>query len=358
MRLTPLSRNRPAATPVMRAMLVAIATLAAAAPAAHATIKTSSLEPLARGQLQLSLGTPPQWLPVSGTPLTATLFSGAAKIHSTTAAAFLAFQRSSKRCAATPDADKETLHEIPDYYVSAHLLSRQSSPFAPNGGTTPGTYAASVGDVVIDVRGSSARACIWMTADVKSKRRDLVSSATVPLLNATFAASVSDLPQYNGSTLVNTGAYTVNAIAGGRSVTTRAVTTECGTTTTDTQTAAAGEPATETIALAATPCAGDHTKFGFSGGFGSLNYTALEAQLTPPAVARTGGCELDPVTGTSVPLAVDYVLADGCSVGQILVSPYRAGIARGAVIEAEVDGGVAELAPRSTKVALVTNGRG
>ena len=77
----------------------------------------------------------------------------------------------------------------------------------------------------------------------------------------------------------------------------------------------------------------------------------------PPVVQHAGACELDPVTGTPLADAEQYVQADGCAVADVLVAPTQSGIPRGSVIDAQVDGGIAEVAPAGGAVDLVIAGR-
>jgi hypothetical protein len=346
-------------TRLLTAITVCLAGLATASAAA-AQVKTTALLPLARGHFQVSLGDSPQWLPVSGQELTLTLFSGRPRVGSADAA-FIGLQSARHGCAATP-AKVRPLYEIPHYYESAHLLARQSSPFAPDGGTAAGDYQASVNGITVHQSGS-VRVCVWLSTSSRSHARDLAATLTLPLLNSTFAASVSNLPQASGSnSLSDSGGYTLDAFSGADSFSYSAATTNCGTTANDpSQSADGGDLATETISLSPSPCAGDGTRFTFrragGGMLGTFDYTVAEATAAPLVVGHLGACELDPVSGVPVSVAAQYVVADGCRVAEEQVSPYRSGTPHGTVLEAAVDGGVADLAPRGTAVDLIINGR-
>lgn len=340
--------------------LLALAAVAWAfsAAAAGARLVTGPLIPLARGHLQVSLGDPPQWLPVSGRPLDLTLFSGRPSGRDSGALnAYLALQRPTRSCAPSAKRGHYT-REIKSFYAGANQLAREQSPFAPSGGAAAGDYAATLSGIVVGQRGTT-RVCVWL-ARVASQR-GLAAVQDVPLLNGVFAASVSALPTAFGA--ARPSAYTLNAVQVARGFGYTAVTSSCGRQYTDARRSAAdGELATESISFGSSACAGDGTQFTFttpSGRtFGALGYTVSQAQTAPPQVASLGACELDGLTVSSPTSASEYVQAVGCEVGRLLVSPYQRGVPRGAVLEAQVDGGVAALAPRGTAVDLVLNGRG
>jgi hypothetical protein len=315
---------------------------------------TRSLLPLGRGQVVVSLGDPPQWLPLSGEPTYATVFAGRPRApHAGAGNLYIAFQSPGRLCARSVSGDHARPLLASGYFRAADLVSRQQSPFAPDGGAAAGVYEQTLGPFTLH-QSAATRACVWLGSSERSSA--LIASQLVPLLNRTFAASVSNLPQPGaGGT-----AYTMNAVAG-RGFTYSARTTACGRTASDTsQAVPAGTPASEAIAADPSPCPGDGTSFNFDAGgqsLGSLNYTVAQAQGAVPFVLRAGGCELDAVDQTPLSDAVQYVQQDGCRLGNLLVSPFRRGLPRGVVIEAEVDGGIADLAPSGTTVDLVLNGK-
>jgi hypothetical protein len=314
-----------------------------------------TLLPLARGRLLVSIGTPPQWLPESGVSTSLTLFSGGpANRDAASDTAYIALQNAGRRCAATPAKDRVTLLTIPVYYASANLISSQRrSPFA---GAPSGDYAVTLPSIVIHQHGR-LRVCVWLAQ--RPTARGLVLSQRIRLLNGVFAASVSAVP--SASTGVG-ATYTLDAVDVGRTFNYAATTVQCGTHYADASGSVAdGQLATESIAFETNPCAGDGTTFAFTlaGGqpLATLSYTEAQAVAAPPQIASIGACELDPVDLTSLASATAYVEAVGCSVRRLLVAPYNAGLPRGAVIEAQVDGGLAQVAPRGTAVDLELNGR-
>lgn len=329
--------------------------LALTGPAA-AQLATHPLMPLARGQLLVSLGNPPQWLPESRTAETLTLFAGRPALrHTAGINAYIAVQRAGSRCAATAHGGHAHL-ELPDLYARANRLTSRS-PFTPAGGAQRGDYAASRDGVVVHQE-KRARFCVWLSSS--PTRRGPVASQDVPLLNGLFAASVSAIPSASKS--AGGRYYTLNAIDVGRSFDYGASTTTCGGVSDDgPRTAAAGELATESISYGASPCAGDGSTFTFTtaGGrsLGSLGYPVADALTAPPMVTSSGGCELDALTVVPLAAAESYVQAVGCTVGRLLISPFSRAEPRGAVLEAQVAGGQASVAPRGTAVDLVLNGR-
>jgi hypothetical protein len=337
------------------ALLALLGCWIAAAPA-EAQPTLGPLLPLARGQLLVSLGDPPEWLPESGAPETLTLFSGRPRGRTGGLNAYLAIQGTGSRCARSATAGHSHLI-LPRYYAATNLVSRRRSPFAPNGGAVSGDYAAAIPGVVVR-RAGTARICVWL-ARAAGQRVSAVSQ-DVRLLNGLFAASVSAIP----SAAPNSAGrfYTLNAIDVGRSFDYGASTTSCGGVADDgPRTADAGELATESITYSAAPCAGDGSEFTFTtaggGPLGSLSYAVSQALTTPPQVTSIGACELDAVTVVPLAQATGYVQAVGCRVGRLLLSPYSRTAPRGAVLQAQVNGGVASIAPRGTAVDLVLNGR-
>jgi hypothetical protein len=311
--------------------------------------------PLARGKLLVSLGNPPQWLPESGTPTGLTLFSGAPRSARAAAYnAYIALQRGSRRCAATPAGDHESLLEIPSYYTTQNLIAHQSgSPFA---GAQAGDYAVTLPGITVRLR-RLVRACVWIAATEHA--RSLRLSEPIQLLNGLFAATVSALPSASSGV---GGAYTLNAIDVGAPFRYAVTTTQCGIQYHDASAAVAdGTIATESVAIESNQCAGDGSTYSFTsatgGALGSLSYSVAQAIATKPTVATVGACELDPISVIPLADATQYVQAVGCRVRRLLLAPYDPALPRGAVIEAQVDGGLAELAPSGTAVDLELNGR-
>jgi hypothetical protein len=326
---------------------------------ASATPSPQPLLPLSRGQLLVSAGRPPQWLPVSGRPLTVTLFSRPSRARpSHSLNAYLALQPVTRSCAGSAARDRvRPLHEIASLYSPLNLLSRGHSPFAPRGGAPSGVYVAGVRDLILPQRGA-VRVCVWLGRTARASHLGLRQD--MPLLNGLFAASVSALPS---AARGGGGAYTASVFSASSPVRLSATTSACGRTLRDGPTTVpGGAPGSDAISFGAASCATDTSRFAFSttGGrpLGTLSFSLAQAEASPPQVAAGGsGCELDPVTVTRLATATAYVQAVGCSVGRLLVQPFQRGIPRGAVVEAQVDGGLAEIAPRGTAVDLVLNGR-
>jgi hypothetical protein len=347
-----MPRVRPGRALAITLLLAVAGTFAGTCASAHAQQATHPLLPLGRGEVIVTLGDPPQWLPVSGTATGLTVFSGRAAGGASRDTAFVAVQRASRSCAGTP-AGGHAQFSIPDFYSADHLVSR-GSLYAPDGGAAPGDYGVTLTGVVLHET-SKVRICTWLAH--KASDRGLVSDEEVPLLNGLFAAAVSAGP----SAAAGAGdSYTLNAVDVGRTFTYSIATDQCGTDSTDSETVPDGELGTESIAYGAQSCATDGSTVTFTrvdgGSLGTIGYTVADALEAPPEVIGLGGCELDGLTVTSVTVASQYVSDVGCSVGRLLVSPYQSGIPRGAVIEAQVDGGVAEVAPKGTTVDLVLNG--
>ena len=325
--------------------------------AAHARLRTLPLLPLARGQLLVSLGDPPQWLPEARVPLSLTIFSGRPRRGAaSTLNAYVALQAAGRSCAASPRADRTQLLVVPHLYTALHRVAGGGSPFAPDGGAQAGDYAATLPGVVVRQAGS-VRSCVWLAG--KPSQRGLAADQDITLLNGLFAASVSAVP--SAAETANRS-YTLNAINVGGPLGIAASTDDCGTRYLDgARTVADGEVATESFAFGPSSCPSDGSRFSFSAAgvrsLGTLTYTLAQATAAPPEVSSLGACELDGVTVTPLTEADQYVQDVGCSVGRLLVAPHQAGLPRGAVLEAQVDGGLADIAPRGTAVDLVLNGR-
>jgi hypothetical protein len=69
-----------------------------------------------------------------------------------------------------------------------------------------------------------------------------------------------------------------------------------------------------------------------------------------------GGCDLNGVGGLSLGDARRYVSAVGCRVARVLTAPHSSTVPRGDATAAQVDGGIAPVAPPGTSVDLVVNG--
>ena len=155
-------------------------------------------------------------------------------------------------------------------------------------------------------------------------------------------------------------AYTLDAVDVGRGFSYRTRTASCASTRSDRSRAVAADAlVSDSISFLGAACPNDQSTFTFAAGatsIGSLTYSEAEATASPPYVASLGGCELDPITGTALASAERYITADGCVDGRVLTAPFQAGIERGAVLEAQVDGGIAEAAPQGTAIDFVING--
>jgi hypothetical protein len=336
------------------ACLVALIVLLAAGPA-EAQPPYKPLLPLARGQLLVSLGTAPQWLPESGVTTELTLFSGAPMVRNAAADnAYIALQNAGRPCAVSPARAPQPLLVIPSFYAPANLISSQRhSPFA---GAQAGDYAVTLPSVVVHQHGRT-RACVWLAQKPRSHGLDL--SQSIRLLNGLFAASVSAIP--SASTGIG-GAYTLDAIDVGTPFSFAVTTLQCGVHSQDASGQVGdGRLATESIAIETNPCAGDGSTFSFAGAGGralaTLTYTITQATAAPPQIATAGACELDPVAAISLTTAYQYIQAVGCRVGRLLLAPYTSALPHGAVVGAQIDGGLAEIAPRGSAVDLVLNGR-
>jgi hypothetical protein len=351
-----------------------------AAAGAHTSrqVKTAPILSLAPGALEISLGEAPAWLPLSHTAQTLTLISGAPTVaHPGRDNAYVGFVAANATCAPNPSASRRPYYELPDFYAAADSAATHAGVFAPDGGAPATTYLASIHDVVI-TQSTGVRACIWLapgdgavvtpkpthTSKHKHKRRrkklrpvrSLAATQLVPLLNNTFAASVSNL---SGATPGN-GGYTMYAMDGGRPFSFRVSTSQCGRTSNDpSQAVPAGTPASETVSISTSPCTMDESTFTFTGGGESraILYPITDALAAPAVSLGLSGCELDPLTGVTLTAAEQYLTSVGCTLGQVEVTPYVRTLPRGAVSWASVDGGVAELAPAQTVVDLVLNGK-
>ena len=310
-------------------------------------VHEQTLLSIARGHFQISIGTAPEWLPLSNTPEQVTLISGSPSVANPGAdTAYVGL--GAAKCAAQASGAHGTVVAFGHYYSSSHLATARGDAFAPNGGAARGVYVATSGEFVL--HGSArVRACVWLGSSSHSSR--LVGTTTLPVLNSSFAASVSNLSS-------STGGYTMYAIDGGRSFSYSVRTTQCGTTKTDgSSSVPAGTAGSETVGVSANPCSTDATSVSFSGGHGSLKYPIADALANPPVTVSRGGCELDPLTGVTLSAAERYLTAVGCRLAAVEISPYQKSLPRGSVAWASVDGGLAELAPAKTAVTLVMNGR-
>jgi hypothetical protein len=374
-------------TVAVAALIVAIGAVANAKSTRH--VKTVALLSLSRGSFEISLGDPPQWLPLSGTPQTLTLLAGSpTRPGYALANAYVGFVSAKAGCAATP-ADSGVSYTTLNHYFSSAHTGAHAGMFAPNGGAVASSYIASVPNVVIHQSGS-VRACVWVASNIgatqtiqvitrvkvitkgkKGKKvkkfkqvityrqqrapRSLATSLLLPLLNRTFAASVSNL---SGAT-PGSGGFTMYAIDGAHPFRYKVATLQCSRSSADgAATIAPGTPASESISISASPCSTDASTFTFSGADirRALSFPIADALTSPALTVRLGGCELDPLTGATLTAAEQYLSADGCKLGQIEVSPYEKSLVRGSVAWAAIDGGVAELAPTGTTVDLVLNG--
>ena len=333
---------------------------------------------MAPGSFAVSLGQPPSWLPLAGTPESLTLIAGTpTAAHASADNAYVGFLAAGRRCAATPAASRAPYVTFPAFYSRSHSAASTTDSFAPDGGAARATSLASVPGVVIH-QANRARACIWLaptpgTASrarhARGQARSLVASLIVPLLNRTFAASISNLPGSapatpgTGPAAAGPGAgasYSMDAFAAGHGFRYSATTSRCEQTTTDAPTAvAAASPASETVSLSASPCSDDASVFHFSGpGVNvTLSYPAAGALAAPTAIVHAGACELDPLTAVPLATAERYLTAVGCRLGRVEISPFRRSAARGTVAWAAIDGAVAEIAPLHTAVDLILNGR-
>lgn len=304
------------------------------APFGAGGVAQASLRPLlslARGQVLVALGPGSEWLPVSGTPTDLTLRAGRPdRIGAGHLNAYVSLRSPAGGCPAHPH-----------HALAFHHL------YAP-ANFTAHHYEATLPGVVARQR-RAALACVWLGRRPGSSR--LAARQRIPLLDGLFAASV---------TALSPGAYTLAAMRVSQGFRYRATSSVCGRTYRDPlRTVPADALGVEEISYGQSSCAGDSSRFTFTTAvgqtLGTLDYSV--AQASKGDVLSLGGCELDPVTGITLSRARDYVRADGCLVSGVLAAPRQAGVPRGSVLEALVDGGEAEVAPAGSSVELVVNGR-
>lgn len=313
-----------------RGALLTGALALAALTAAPASGRVRPLLSLSPGNVLVSLGPASEWLPVGGSPTDLTLRAGRpAAAHPLRLNAYVAFRQPSRSCPASAPGHTLTINHL---YAPANFTEHHYEVTLPN----------------VDVRQrGSTLACVWLGPRRRHSR--LAAGQIIPLLNGLFAASVSALGPDS--------AYTLEAMRVSRAFRYRASSTVCGRTYRDpVRTIAADEVGVEAVSYGADSCIGDGSRFTFTT-IGARPLGALTYTVRQPAISALGGCELDPVTGAALSQAEAYVRADGCSVKQTLAARFRAGTRRHSVVEALVDGGVAEIAPRGTAVDLVVNGR-
>lgn len=255
-------------------------------PAAGAT----PLLPLARGQLQVLLGNPSEWQPLSGSPLRVTLIAGPPRGHLGDSA-YITLQRTGVRCASSPAAAHAQLR-LADYYSSTDLLSRQRSDLAPNGGTQSGDYAATLDSIVVHPRGQ-VRACVWLARTANSQSHPFTE--TIPLLNGLFGATVSAAPAGAGGM---PGAYAMDARSAGRTFAYSVASDVCGSLSGSGRTTVPTDDAADfTVSVNATDCPIDGSRFSFftpaGRTLGSIAYSDGEAAASTPAIAHLGGCDLN-----------------------------------------------------------------
>ena len=345
--------RRPLGRTVATAALTLVAALgafAALAPAAGAT----PLLPLAPGQLTVLLGDSGEWQPQAGAPLTLTLLAGPPRArHAPTLTAYVALQPTSKACGRSPQADREPVLDLGQIYASQTLIANESSPLAPGGGAESGVHAATTPVIVNASR--TVRACTWL--DTTIKKRAPAVSQDIPLLNGLFAAAVWSTGGAGGTA----SGYTLDALSIGTGFQYAISTEFCGQTSNGPQgRVGAEEPASYQVSISSIDCPIDGTTFAFSGpggsSLGSIQYTIAEANASPSTIGHVGGCDLDGVAGRTLVDARRYVTTVGCSVRRVLTAPHDPSLARGLVTEAQVDGGIAPVAPAGTAVDLVVNG--
>jgi hypothetical protein len=318
-----------------------------------AAARTLPLLPLARGQVRVLLGDSPYWLPVSGRATQLSLLAGPARGGQRGLNAYVALQSDAQRCAASARSDRGAKLTFAAFFSGRSLLPAQS-PLAPDGGAERGVYAATASTTVRQ-RGQ-VRACIWIARKPTARTRPIIQE--IPLLNGLFAASVAALP---GGHRGAPSSYSADGVYVLKPFSYDVATTVCGTTTTDPrQSVAAGAQASELVAIGSGDCATDASTFSFFGAggrsLGQLSYTVAQASARPFVVAHLGACDLNGAAATTLAAAESYIGAVGCRVGRILRSPYDKALARGAVAEVQVDGGIAQIAPLGTTVDLVVDG--
>jgi len=314
-----------------------VAVLASAGLAPQATAGASA------ARVEVSIGPPGVWLPIGGRPTTLTLLAKPPAAASRRALnAYVTLQSPERACAASASGDRvRPVHTIPALFAPAR---RDGA-----------AYLAALAGIVVRQR-RETRACVWIARSPRA--RGLAVSETIPLLNGLFAASVTSLPTAGGGSRL----YTLDATAATTAFSFATLTTRCGHVYADPQSRVApGELATESVAFGAGSCAGDGSRFSFASAagasLGTLTFTVAQALAHPIAIAAVGGCELDPLADLSLATAEAYVTADGCRPGRLLSAPFDPALARRAVLEAQIDGALAELAPAGTAVDLLLNGR-
>ncbi len=315
--------------------------------------RTLPLLPLARGQIRVLLGDSPYWLPVSGTSTGLSLLSGPPRGSGRGLNAYVALQSDRQGCAGSANADHGRKLTFASFYSGRSRLPRLSA-LAPTGGAERGVYMAQASTTVTQ-RGR-VRACVWLASQPSANTRPVVQE--IPLLNGLFAASVAALPTGQAGP---PSSYAVDAVDVQKPFSYGVSTTVCGVTTRDPrQQVAVGEPASDSVTIGSGNCPADASTFSFfaAGGrsLGRLTYTMADASASAPVIAHAGACDLNAVAGTTLAAAQTYVAAVGCRVGRLLKAPYDKTLPRGYVTEAQVDGGIAQIAPRGTKVDLVLDG--
>jgi hypothetical protein len=346
-----MRRPRLLGRTVAAAALTAIAALAALAPAAEAT----PLLPLAPGQLTVLLGQSGQWQPQASMPLTLALLAGPPRArHPLALTAYVALQPTSKACGRSPDADHEPLLDLGPIYAPQTLIANESSPLAPGGGAEAGVHAADLPGVIIN--GSrTIRSCTWL--DTSKRKRAPATVQDIPLLNGVFAAAVWATGRTGGPA---TG-YTLDAMSIGNGFQYAISGEFCGQTSNGPQgRVAADQPVSFQFSISSIDCPVDGTTFTFSGpggsSLGSIPYSITAADTSPPTIGHAGGCDLNGAAGLSLSDARRYVTTVGCAIRRVLTAPHDPSLARGVVTEAQVDGGIAPIAPAGTAVDLVVNG--
>jgi hypothetical protein len=332
--------------------LLALALALPLGTAGSALARTLPLLPLAHGQVRVLLGDSPYWLPVSGaTGLS--LLAGSPRGSGSGLNAYIALQSDAQPCARSANADHGRKLTFNGFFSARFRLPRLS-PLAPTGGAQRGVYMAQASTTV--AQHGRVRACIWIAPQPTSNARPAVQE--IPLLNGLFAASVAALPDGQAGP---PSSYSVDAVDVLKPFSYRVSTTVCGTTTSDPrQSVAAGDQASASVTIGSGNCPADASTFSFSAArgrsLGKLIYTVADAGASPLVVAHLGACDLNGAAPTTQAAAKAYVAAVGCRVGRLLRAPRDKSLPRGYVSEVQVDGGIAQIAPRGTKVDLVING--
>ena len=334
------------------AVLAGLVLPALALLAAPAGALAAKLLPLRPGELTVLLGQSGEWQPQSGSPLTLTLLAGPARSRRDLGlTAFVALQPTSKACAASPAADRGAAVDMGPIYSSATVVG-PGNPLAPDGGAARDVHAASVGGIVVGVTGHSVKACTWL--DSSATQRARATAQEIPLLNGLFAAAVWPTPA--GGAVAG---YALDAESVGNAFSYDLSAAFCGTnSTTHGGHFASGDEASYQVSISSIDCPTDGSDFSFSGpggsSLGSISYTVSDAHSA--TIGHLGGCDLDGVGGLSLGSARHYVAAVGCHVARVLTAPYSSTVPRGGVTAAQVDGGIAPVAPSGTAVDLIVNG--